>query len=86
MRGQQVQNGGLPGVLGGGEQSGGLVEHQVNQALPGEGLPVHQEGGVQVIFFLRGAGGPARRLDPPRPDEQTGLFSGPAARIGQNFV
>lgn len=86
MLGQQVQHRPLPGVLGGGDHPGGLVEHHINPLLRGNGPAIHCDGGAFGHLVLRSLGPGAPYLDPARLDQRLGLFPGPLARGRQQLV
>jgi len=86
MLGQQLQHGGLAGVLRRGHQPRRLVEHQVNQPLPGNRFAVHLKAGRGVVFPVRRLGRHAVHGHPAGPHQLPRLFSGPPACIGQNFI
>ena len=71
---QQLQHRGLPGILRGGHQAGGLVEHQVHLLLPADALPVHREDGGGIRLVLRCAGSHPVHRHPARPDQLPGLL------------
>ena len=84
MFGQQVQNSSLLLILGGGEQSARLMEHDVHKGSAVYPLPIHLDGGLlRVALVLRPSGRLSVHQHPAPGDEFLDLPTGPPSRGGQ---
>ncbi len=86
MLGQKGEDGGLPGVLGGRDQPGGLIQHEIGISPGGNGFPVHGDDGVVGVFLLPAGGDHAVHRHPAAADQLLGFLPGPAAGGGQELV
>ena len=84
--GQQGEDRLLPGVLGGGNHSGGLVQHHIHIGLRGDGTAVHGDQGARLHLVLRPGRALPRHLHPARLDKGLGLLPGPPPGGSQQLV
>ena len=87
LRRQQVQHRALPAVLGGRQYPGGLMEHDIGEALRLHRLTVHGDGGgVRVQLFLCRPGGHAVYPHPSLTHQVLYLPPGPSTGPGQHLI
>ena len=86
VRRQEGEDGGVPGVLGGGDHPRRLVEHEIGIAVRSQGTAVQSEQRLRRDLVLRPVGALSVYQDPSAFDQSLGLLPGPAACGGQQFI
>ena len=87
LRRQKVQDRGLLSVLGGGEDAGGLMQHNIGEAVKRDGLTGYGDdchGRVQLV--LGGGGQPAINTHQALPHQRFHLPAGPLPSARQQLV